>query len=105
MPQSFRGRVEAALDHRIKAARAFSARDHPPLIAQNLEMPTDGRLRELEHRAELPDHELAAVEEQENSAPRRISEGADAVEDRNGQGGGGRRQDGWPEEISQYPDE
>ena len=41
-------------------------------------------LRELKHRAELPDHQLTAVEEQENPASRRIRESADAVEDGSG---------------------
>ena len=80
-PQSLRRRIETALDHGVEPARAFATRHNPALVAENLEMTAHSRLRQLEHPAQLPDHELTAVEQQQDPAARRIGEGADAVED------------------------
>src|SRR2546423_7650130 len=51
MPEALRRRVETALYHRIEATRTLTTRDHPALVAQDLEMATDGGLRELKDSA------------------------------------------------------
>jgi hypothetical protein len=42
-------------------------------------MATNGRLRELQDGAELPDRELAPIEKKEDPTPRGIGEGANAI--------------------------
>src|SRR5690349_24027993 len=75
----------------IEATGALAARDDPTFVAQNLEVPTDSRLRKLEHCAQLPDHELSAIEQQKNPAARGIGERADTVEDGDGHEASGAR--------------
>src|SRR5689334_692389 len=91
VPESFCRRLEPALHHRIEATGALAARDDPTFVAQNLEVPTDSRLRKLEHCAQLPDHELSAIEQQKNPAARGIGERADTVEDGDGHEASGAR--------------
>ena len=83
MPEALGGGIEATLHHRVEAARALAARHDPAFVAQDLEVSAHRRLRKLEHGAELSDHELPAVEQQQDSAARRVGESADAVEDGN----------------------
>ena len=56
------------------------------MIRQHLEMPAHGGLRELERGLELPDRQLLALQREQDPAPNRVGQRAQAIED----GGGGQ---------------
>jgi hypothetical protein len=66
--------------HAITAARALGPRHNPTLVAQNLEVPADRRLGELQNGPDLVYGELVALEDKQHPAPRRIGEGRHPVE-------------------------
>ena len=62
------------------------ARAIQPPSSQRLQVPADGRLRQLHDAAELGHRQLVPVEQQQHAAPRRVGERGEMVED----GGGAR---------------
>ena len=66
--------------HGVAAAGAVGPRHDPAAVAQNLEVPAHGGLRELKHGAELADGKLVPVEQQEQPAPDLVGQRAEALE-------------------------
>ncbi len=71
-PQPASAGIEVVDRHAVEAARAVAPRRHPPIVGQRLQMPADGRLRHLEHRAELGHRQFVLFEQQQHAAARRI---------------------------------
>ena len=79
-PEATGGGVEALERHAVEPARALGPGGHPPIVGQHLQVPAHRRLRELQHRAQIGDGELVALDEPERAGPRRVGERAHPAE-------------------------
>jgi hypothetical protein len=86
LPEALSAVVHAFAEAPVEAARAFGASGHPAAIGERLQVPADGRLRDLHHRADLGDRQLLPLEQQEDAAPGQVSQDGQVRED--GRGGG-----------------
>jgi TRAP-type C4-dicarboxylate transport system permease small subunit len=84
-PQPANRRLELAARHAVPVAGAFASRGHQPQVGKHLEVPADGRLRQLEGGLDLTHGELLALQHEQQPAPDGVGERAQAVED--GEGG------------------
>ena len=66
---------------RVVAAGAVAPRRHPARVRQRLQMPADRGLRQLQHRAQLADRQLLALEQQQHPAAGRIGQRRKVIED------------------------
>jgi hypothetical protein len=79
-PEVARGLVDAGREA-VVTEPSVLARLHPPLVRQRLQVPAHRRLGDLQHGAELPDRELATVEQREDADPRLVAERVEVVQD------------------------
>src|SRR5712691_3172721 len=87
VPETAAGRIESVRSKAIMTARSFRAGFDPAFSAQHLEVPTDGRLWELQDRPQLVDAQLIPLEGEQKPAPRRVGEGCHLAK----KGRGGQR--------------
>ena len=80
-PQAPR-RAVAVMRHRVEVTGALGPRGDPSGVGERFQMPAHGGLRELENAAQLGDGQLMPIEEQQNSAARRVGESSEMIEDR-----------------------
>ena len=79
-PQALRARIHTVAGHPVVATRAFLPGAHQPFVGQHLEVPAHGRLRQLEHRAQLGDCALMALENEQQPAPGGVGQCRHSVE-------------------------
>ncbi len=70
-----RGRLVEGRGQTVVARSAIATRDHPAVVGQGLEVAADGRLRQLQHGAQLGDRQLEPLEQDEQPAAHGIGEG------------------------------
>src|SRR4051812_36282666 len=66
VPQPLGERVQARGDHGIEATRAGVAAGHPSLVAEDLQVSADRRLRELQNETQLAHGQLRPLEEKKD---------------------------------------
>ena len=81
-PQPPRAGIELVDREAVIAAGTVASRDHPTGVSERLQMPTHGRLRQLQNRAHLRNRELMAFEQEQQSASQRVGERRHVVEHR-----------------------
>src|SRR5690606_38185226 len=67
--------------HSIESARPLGSRRDPPTVAEHLEVPAHGGLRQLQRGSELAHRELSRLEREEQPSPRGLGQRAEVVED------------------------
>ena len=80
-PQPSRLVVAFVERQRVVAARSVAPRRHPLGIGQSLEVPADGRLRELQDGTQLAHRQLVLFEQEQHSAAGRIGQRRQIIED------------------------
>ncbi|MFN8640914.1 MAG: hypothetical protein U0802_04350 [Candidatus Binatia bacterium] len=83
-PQSPRRRVEGARRQAVVATGALRSHDQPAVAAQNLEVPADRRLRQLQDRAQLGHRQLVSLYQAQQPGPGRVGERRHPAEHRRG---------------------
>ena len=81
-PEPPRVRVALVERERVVAAGAVAARRDPARVRQRLQVPADGRLRQLQHGAQLGHRQLVPLENEQHPAPRRIRQRGQVVKNR-----------------------
>jgi hypothetical protein len=75
MPEAARRAVHIVGGNAVVSTRPLGASLDPAFGTQDLQMPADRRLRQLENRLQLIHRQLVSLQGEEDSAPRRVCEG------------------------------